>query len=44
MQHLPTIMQPEDPTRQTSLATCATRAQNPLRVTRTCNKLPDVYK
>ncbi len=42
MQHRPTIMRPKDPTRQTSLATSATRAQNPLNTTRTCNKLPSV--
>lgn len=47
MQHLPTILarkMAEDPTRQTSRAANAIRAQNPLRATRTCNKLPDVYK
>ncbi len=33
----------EDSTRQTSQAPSAPRAQNPLRATRTCNTVADVY-
>ena len=45
MQHPLTILAEktaEDPTRQTSQAPSVPRAQNPLRATRTCNKLRSV--
>ena len=46
MQHPLTILAEktaEDPTRQTSQAPSVPRAQNPLRATRTCNKVASVH-